>query len=466
MSVTNGTMSTSAPTSRPVTSVPTAFPTPNVTQISYVCELVDEGGSNSFDQSSWIIAVSLAVFAAFSNNLGVNLQKLAWTKKQNTPTTYWYRFYWVGGMVCIVLASVFDFVALAFAPQSVIAPMGSLTMVSNTCVAPWMHGEKLHGSVVLATLIIVVGCIIAVASASHVNEICSVDALFALYITGRFAVYCTIFFSMVFAVMWFIRRAEKIKKDWGEDAEEYRRVFRYHRVSYAFLSGLFGAQSVLFARSVGQLTVGSTRGDRLFLAYPGTYVIVFCLVGCILLQLYFLNLGLARFESMYNVPVFTGTFIVGVALGGGVFYGEFSQFSPWQAVLFPLGVGMCIAGVFMLSRGTPADHASPGGAGVAPADNESEMAEGRRSGDDAGEGNGSHAGTRRVSDADDEEMAGMERATWTSLKKRGSMDGALDDDEAKPIRFSATTPASAAKAPAKTPAKPRTSGTANTMEII
>jgi len=200
--------------------------------------------------------------------------------------------------VCIVMASVFDFVALAFGPQSVIAPLGSLTMVSNTCVAPWMHNEKLHGKVVFATMVIVAGCVVAVASASHANDICSVEALFALYLTVRFAFYATILSSTVAGVLWFIRRAERIKADYGVDTEAYRKVFRYHRVSYAFLSGLFGAQSVLFARSVAQLFVGSTLGGRIFLAYPGTYVIIFCLVGCIVLQLYFLNLGLARFESM------------------------------------------------------------------------------------------------------------------------------------------------------------------------
>ena len=50
-------------------------------------------------------------------------------------------------MTMIVLAAVFDFVALAFGPQSVIAPIGSLTMVANAVIAPWMHGEKLHLSV-------------------------------------------------------------------------------------------------------------------------------------------------------------------------------------------------------------------------------------------------------------------------------------------------------------------------------
>jgi uncharacterized membrane protein len=74
--------------------------------------------------------VCLAIAAAFVNNLGVNLQKLAWTKKQTgTAPEGLYRSFWVLGMIGIVMASFFDFAALAFGPQSVIAPLGSLTMV-------------------------------------------------------------------------------------------------------------------------------------------------------------------------------------------------------------------------------------------------------------------------------------------------------------------------------------------------
>jgi hypothetical protein len=308
-----------------------------------------------------VIAVTLAVFAALLNNLGVNLQKLAWTKKQsNLIRGSVYRTYWLAGMVCIVMASVFDFVALAFGPQSVIAPIGALTMVANAFIAPWMHGEHLHPSVLKATAVIIVGCATAVASASHTNNVCDINTLFALYFTGRFAIYILTVASIIISVLMFIKRAENLKRELGEDSAEYQRVFKMHRLSYAGVSGIFGAQSVLFARTVDLLFVGSTEHGGYFLLYPGTYMILFCLVSCIVLQLYYLNQGLARFESLYNVPVFTSTWIVGTALGGGVFYGEFANFSWVQALLFPTGVGLCCIGVFFLAQGTEHDQQTEG----------------------------------------------------------------------------------------------------------
>jgi hypothetical protein len=340
-----------------MTEPPTLPPSVNTTGTNITDEAKCGENQGEFDQNSWIIAVVLAIFAALLNNLGVNLQKLAWTKKQSsTISPSVYRTYWLLGMSAVVMASVFDFVALAFGPQSVIAPLGALTMVANAFIAPWMHGEKLHPRVLKATAVIILGCATAVAAASHSNAICDVDSLFSLYFTGRFAIYICLEAGTILSIIFFIRRAENLKAELGEESIEYQKVFRLHRLSYAAVSGIFGAQSVLFARTVDLLFVGSTRHGGFFLAYPGTYMVVFCLVSSIVLQLYWLNQGLARFESLYNVPIFTSTWIVGTVLGGGVFYGEFADFSVVQAILFPLGVILCCVGVFFLSQGTEDDH--------------------------------------------------------------------------------------------------------------
>lgn len=227
------------------------------------CGVKSNATEENFDKKSWVIAVSLAIFAAVLNNLGVNLQKLAWTRKQSNQIKQWnYRMVWIVGMIFVVLASVLDFVALAFGPQSVIAPLGSLTMVCNAFVAPRMHGEKLHPQVLLSTLVIVVGCALSVANASHSNDVCSVETLFALYWTQRFMVYLIVLVVLIGSTSIFINNAELLIRTKGSDSEEYKKIFRYHRVSYAFLAGLFGAQSVLFARSIDILLVGTTRGGR------------------------------------------------------------------------------------------------------------------------------------------------------------------------------------------------------------
>ena len=79
-------------------------------------------------------------------------------------------------------------------------------MVVNAVVAPKMHGEKLHSSVLGATLIIVVGCVTSVAAASHDNNVCDIDALFALYWTGTFVLYVLCVGSVMASIYFFLFR--------------------------------------------------------------------------------------------------------------------------------------------------------------------------------------------------------------------------------------------------------------------
>ncbi len=78
---------------------------------------------------------------------------------------------WVLGLALIILGSAADFAALAFGAQSIIAPLGSLTLVSNVFFAPCLLGEKLTQRDVFATAAIVTGASIAIIFASHKDTI-------------------------------------------------------------------------------------------------------------------------------------------------------------------------------------------------------------------------------------------------------------------------------------------------------
>jgi hypothetical protein len=90
------------------------------------------------------------------------------------------------------------------------------------------------------------------------------------------------------------------------------------------------------------------------------------LASCVALQIYWLNLGLAKFDAISNVPVFQCLWMLFGVISGGVFFREFSTFDARQALFFPLGVSLCLAGVFVLSsRPTDQDNedAEDGGSG-------------------------------------------------------------------------------------------------------
>ena len=75
-----------------------------------------------------------------------------------------------------------------------------------------------------------------------------------------------------------------------------------------------------------------------------------------------LNMGLAKFDALTNVPVFQCLWMLFGVISGGVFFREFSAFDPLQSFMFPLGVSFCLAGVFVLSsRPTAMDEKDAAG---------------------------------------------------------------------------------------------------------
>jgi len=104
----------------------------------------------------------------------------------------------------------------------------------------------------------------------------------------------------------------------------------------------------------------TATGGKLFLADPVSYVILLSMAGTVTLQIYWLNCGLARWDALFNVPVFQSFWILVSVIGGGVFYREFQGFDALQWCMFPAGVLLTVVGVVMLSQRDTTKRAQKG----------------------------------------------------------------------------------------------------------
>ena len=179
----------------------------------------------------WIIGVCLAAVSSVISNLGLNFQKLTHVRLQQkaeaellleqqkektvTKSRFVTRFnkykhkdktepyakqpLWILGFGLVWLGSILDFAALGFAAQTIIAPLGSLTLVTNTFFAPYINGEKTTRRDMYSTLVIVAGSVVAVSFGDKseqpktcVNCISFCKGSVQIYAHVRFAVHaCT-----------------------------------------------------------------------------------------------------------------------------------------------------------------------------------------------------------------------------------------------------------------------------------
>ena len=359
---------------------------------------------------SWVLAVILAAIASFISNLGVNLQKLHHIRTRHTsssssshPTTrshspngrsstgtttsrlaaltirapsasptplpaamgeadtdgegegtshYSSSLLWRCGLLLIIFGSLFDVAALALGPQSLIAPLGSLTLVSNIACAYCLLRERVSRYDIGATALIVVGSSIAIGWGKKEEVTYSVEQLFSFFHQAEFIAYAT---AVVLFCIWCytqLHKLERLEADEGKESPLYLQQRSRHRFYYPALAGTIGAQSVLFAKCSVELLVNTFGGDarsNMFAHWP-SYAVLALMFGSIFAQIHYLNEGLRRFSSTYSIPVFQAFWILVSVVSGLIYYREWQGFDEVSSVMFTLGVCVTVSGVVMLSR--------------------------------------------------------------------------------------------------------------------
>ncbi len=144
---------------------------------------------------------------------------------------------------------------------------------------------------VVATLGIVVGSALAVSFASHTDAVFTSLELFRMFGHTGFIVYAVSIVLAVGTMWWIIQWLETMQLD-PDQVDRYIAWRGVHRFLYPALSGIAGAQSVLFAKVNAMLVANSVAGQTLFLEFWQSYFTLACMFTAIVLQIKWLNSGL------------------------------------------------------------------------------------------------------------------------------------------------------------------------------
>ena len=89
----------------------------------------------------WPIGVIIVIAASVGSNGGINLQKVSITREVQKPMSEQRPFplqpLWLLGFVAVVAGAIGDFAGLAFAPQSLLIPLGGTSLIANIWFARW-----------------------------------------------------------------------------------------------------------------------------------------------------------------------------------------------------------------------------------------------------------------------------------------------------------------------------------------
>ncbi|CAG8545789.1 4315_t:CDS:2 [Acaulospora morrowiae] len=345
---------------------------------------------------------------------------------------------WVVGFLIYLVGTMMGFIALQFAPQSLIAPLGAVSLVTNLLIAPILHSQKLTFFDIFGVVVIIGGSVVITVFSGVVSQGQSnykLCVLMALFRRPSTIIYLSIISCFIAILIFFIKlesrnaetdvddfstpettsenhndrsslekwsipksseerkmqneiyldddeninnirsrrltlvsieeREEEIDNvDWNRrysvksngDSKSFlikRRGFREKfllPIAYAVLASSMATLTTLFAKSlINLLTQTFVHQDNQFNNLLSWIILLVTSVTAVG-QVYWLNIGLKKYDALIQVPIFFCNWSLYDIIGGGIYYDEFKNFTTIKYLEFALGVMMIFFGVVLLSK--------------------------------------------------------------------------------------------------------------------
>lgn len=263
---------------------------------------------------TWAV-VLLSLLFSFLAAVGVNLQKLSMAKEESAGRSRppYFQPLWLFGLSVIALDALGDFIFIGLAPQSLLVPLGALSLGFNFILAPFFHNEVVTKGIVLATAIVYSGTVVTVIFAPKDQADYDLEDIKDFALTPQFLWYEV--FCSLFAMGAFILGTVK----------------GYGAGIYCGLAGVFGGQTLLLAKCLSELLlIALINDDWNDWKSPVPFFMVVGMIATLFTQLHFLNTGLHKFEALRVGPLYQCFFICFGITGGLVFFQEVS----WSLLMF------------------------------------------------------------------------------------------------------------------------------------
>ncbi|KAF8525359.1 magnesium transporter NIPA-domain-containing protein [Gautieria morchelliformis] len=240
---------------------------------------------------------------------------------------------WWFGLCLMNLGEFGNFLSYAYAPASVVAPLGTVALIANCFFAPLMLKEKLRKCDLLGVILAIFGAVTIVGAGKSSDVRLDPAGLIRAISRRPFVIYATICVALI--VCFGILSAGPAGRKWV--------------VVDVGLCALFGGFTVLATKAISTLL--SLHWIEIFedwITYPILGVLVFTGIG----QIKYLNRALMKFDSKVVIPTFFVSFNLSAIVGSAILYGDFENMRVHQFTTFLYGCATTFLGVFFLTRST------------------------------------------------------------------------------------------------------------------
>jgi magnesium transporter len=279
----------------------------------------------------------LAILGNIMISVALNVQKYVHVigNEDISHKHYSRRPLWWFGLFLMIFGEVGNFTAYGFAPASMVAPLGTVAVVSNVFIAITFLKEKLRNVDILGTCSALVGAILIISFSRKGEGILNGDQLTRQLLTLPFLLYGTVEGLLLLTLL-----------------IAHHGFHNNSVVVLLLISAVIASFTIISAKGVSGM-IQLTLNGMMQWKYPILYIMIVVLVVTGVVQVIYINRAMKNHDSTLVVPTNFVFFTISAILSGIIYYNEFDGLTMTQVLLFLLGCMFSFIGVFLIQYDRP-----------------------------------------------------------------------------------------------------------------
>lgn len=239
---------------------------------------------------------------------------------------------WWAGLLLMGVGEAANFAAYAFAPASLVTPLGALSVLVSALLSSRYLNENLNLLGKVGCFLCILGSTVIVLHSPKEGTIEYIEVLGIMLLDVSFVLY-VIFVCISSAVLIWIY------------APRYGQT---NVIVYVLICSLIGSLSVTSCKGLG-LAIRETLSGNVQIFSWVTWVCLISVIFCVSIQMAYLNKALDIFNTSIVTPIYYVFFTTFVLIASGILFKEYTMMSAFDILGLVCGFLTVICAIFLLN---------------------------------------------------------------------------------------------------------------------
>lgn len=244
---------------------------------------------------------------------------------------YLKEWLWWAGLLSMGVGEAANFAAYAFAPATLVTPLGALSVLVSAILSSYFLTERLNLHGKIGCLLSVLGSTVMVIHAPQEEEVEHLEEMSSKLLDPGFLVFATLVVIVALILIFIVGP----------------RHGQTNILVYITICSVIGALSVSCVKGLGITIKGLFAGEHVF-RHPLSWILIVSLITCVSTQINYLNKALDIFNTSLVTPIYYVFFTTSVLSCSAILFKEWQHMGTDDIIGTFSGFLTIIVGIFLL----------------------------------------------------------------------------------------------------------------------